>query len=162
MKLGKNCRFLNTCQLFNFLAKPIFWKLLIPQHSTCWILFILTYIWSISLCKTREWDEADWLGPLISRHWTAFNKNKHAPSHPILEKGRTVLLLLLLLLRQAQGLPLDSEMWWTGELWANTSPILDMRISGLWTLFIRHAHVMLKKKQKKHRFWIVRFLYQII
>ena len=41
--------------------------------------------------------------------------------NPILERGSAVLLLLLLplLLRHAQGTPLDSETGWTGELWSN-------------------------------------------
>ena len=41
--------------------------------------------------------------------------------NPILERGCAVLLLLLLL-RHAQGIsPLDSERGWTGELWSKTN-----------------------------------------
>ena len=39
--------------------------------------------------------------------------------NPILERGSTVLLQLLLLCH-AQATPLDSEMGWTGELWSKT------------------------------------------
>ena len=69
LKLGKNCRFSNTCQLFSFLAKLNFWKILLPQHSTCWILFDLdlhlVYFTVQNFPVTREWNEADWLDPLI-------------------------------------------------------------------------------------------------
>ena len=40
--------------------------------------------------------------------------------YPILERGSTVQLLLLLLCH-AQGTPLDSETGWTGELWSKTN-----------------------------------------
>ena len=47
----------------------IFWKLLLPQHSTCWILFDfdlhLIYFIMQKFPVTREWDEADWLDPLL-------------------------------------------------------------------------------------------------
>ena len=45
-------------------------------------------------------------------------------TNPTLEKVSTVLLLLLLLLLllcHAEGTPLDSEQWWTGELWSKTN-----------------------------------------
>ena len=42
--------------------------------------------------------------------------------HPILERGITVLLsLLLLLLCHAQVTPLDSETGWTGDFWPKTN-----------------------------------------
>ena len=40
--------------------------------------------------------------------------------NPMLEKGNTVLLLLLLPQAQAPP-PLDSEMGWAGELWSKTN-----------------------------------------
>ena len=47
----------------------------------------------------------------ISLLWNGRDKS----SHPILDT-RISVLLLLLLLRNAQGTPQDSEMGWTGEL----------------------------------------------
>ena len=60
LKLGKKSPF------FKYL---IFWKILLAQHYTCWILldFDLHLVYFIMQnCQvTREWDEADWQDPLI-------------------------------------------------------------------------------------------------
>ena len=55
---------------FLFWQNKNFWKLILPQHSTCWILFDfdlhLDYFIMQNFPVTREWDEANWPNPLIS------------------------------------------------------------------------------------------------
>ena len=52
--------------------------------------------------------------------WSANYITNNPCNNPLLERGNTVLLLLLLLpLCHAQGPPLDSKTDWTGELWPN-------------------------------------------
>ena len=50
---------------FLFWQHLIFWKILLPQHYTCWILLnfdlYLVYFIMQNCPVTREWDKADWL-----------------------------------------------------------------------------------------------------
>ena len=48
------------------------------------------------------------------------NWNEIGYINPILERGSTVLLLLLCMYVTLRGPPLISEMGWTGELWSKT------------------------------------------
>ena len=71
MKLGKNCRFSKTCKLFSFWAKLNFLK----NSTTALYLLDFTRFFNLHLVYlimqiypvTREWDEANWLDPFISR-----------------------------------------------------------------------------------------------
>ena len=53
-----------------FWQKLTFWKNPLPHHYTCWILFDfdlhLVYFIMLNCPVTREWDEADWLDPLLA------------------------------------------------------------------------------------------------
>ena len=44
---------------FLFWQNLIFWKILLPQHYTCWIVLVFTYIWSISLFKIAQLQESE-------------------------------------------------------------------------------------------------------
>ena len=80
MKLGKNRRFSNTCQLLSFLAKLNFLK--VSLATTLYLLdFIfldlhLVYFIVLNFPVTREWDAADWLDPLFTEH-SSVNLSKY-------------------------------------------------------------------------------------
>ena len=66
MKLGKNRRFSNTCQLFSFLAIFFyFFFILLPQHYTCWILLdfylhLVYFIMQNNSYKRVRWGWLAW------------------------------------------------------------------------------------------------------
>ena len=71
MKLDENCCISNNSQRHTVMANHNIWKVLVLQNFASWIYldFYLSLVYFImqNYLVTREWDETDWLDPLISR-----------------------------------------------------------------------------------------------